>query len=115
MIQESREEGSCPSGESHNEVVKESQIIYKGHTKIEEESSTLADFNIFAGDTLWVRDLKIHEDRDIVVITFVSLIIGEVYDGDGILRNFVIAFLMGEWYRINCWVSSALTFVSIFP
>lgn len=47
------------------QVVKENQIIHKGHTKIEGESSTLADFNIFPGDTLWVRDSKIHEHRDI--------------------------------------------------
>ncbi|XP_030550047.1 ubiquitin carboxyl-terminal hydrolase 26 isoform X2 [Rhodamnia argentea] len=46
-------------------VVKENQIIHKGHTKIEGESSTLADLNIFPGDTLWVRDSKIHEHRDI--------------------------------------------------
>lgn len=47
------------------QVVKENQIIHKGHTKIEGESSTLADLNIFPGDTLWVRDSKIHEHRDI--------------------------------------------------
>ncbi|XP_031381797.1 ubiquitin carboxyl-terminal hydrolase 26 isoform X2 [Punica granatum] len=46
-------------------VVKENQIIHKGHTKIDGESGTLADFNIFPGDTLWVRDSKIHEHRDI--------------------------------------------------
>ncbi|KAK4793462.1 hypothetical protein SAY86_023897 [Trapa natans] len=46
-------------------VVKENQILHKGHAKIEGESGTLADFNIFPGDTLWVRDSKIHENRDI--------------------------------------------------
>lgn len=46
-------------------VVKENQIIHKGSRIIEDESATLADMNIFAGDILWVTDSEIHEYRDI--------------------------------------------------
>lgn len=47
------------------QVVKENQIIHKGSRIIEDESATLADMNIFAGDILWVTDSEIHEYRDI--------------------------------------------------
>lgn len=46
-------------------VVKENQILHKGSKVIEGESDTLADFNIFPGDLLWVTDSEIHEYRDI--------------------------------------------------
>ncbi|GMQ02510.1 hypothetical protein CsSME_00048701 [Camellia sinensis var. sinensis] len=46
-------------------VVKENQILHKGFKIIDGESATLADMNIFAGDTLWVTDSEIHENRDI--------------------------------------------------
>ncbi|KAI4369312.1 hypothetical protein MLD38_017766 [Melastoma candidum] len=46
-------------------IVKENQILCKGLNEIEGEDSTLADCNIFPGDALWVRDSKIHENRDI--------------------------------------------------
>ncbi|XP_059653831.1 ubiquitin carboxyl-terminal hydrolase 26 [Cornus florida] len=46
-------------------VVKENQILHKGSSIIEGESATLADMNIFPGDTLWVTDSEIHENRDI--------------------------------------------------
>ncbi|GMH10736.1 hypothetical protein Nepgr_012577 [Nepenthes gracilis] len=46
-------------------VVKENQILHKGSRIIDAESATLADFNIFPGDILWVTDSEIHEYRDI--------------------------------------------------
>ncbi|GAB4837638.1 Ubiquitin carboxyl-terminal hydrolase 26 [Ancistrocladus abbreviatus] len=46
-------------------VVKENQILHKGSKVIDGESATLADFNIFPGDVLWVTDSEIHEYRDI--------------------------------------------------
>ncbi|PIA50461.1 hypothetical protein AQUCO_01300891v1 [Aquilegia coerulea] len=46
-------------------VVKENQILHKGHKVIEGESATLADMNIFPGDVLWIKDSEIHENRDI--------------------------------------------------
>ncbi|CAO2817970.1 unnamed protein product [Amaranthus hypochondriacus] len=46
-------------------VVKENQILHKGSKVIDGESDTLADFNIFPGDLLWVTDSEIHEYRDI--------------------------------------------------
>ncbi|XAR57648.1 Ubiquitinyl hydrolase 1 [Bertholletia excelsa] len=46
-------------------VVKENQILHKGSRVIDGESATLADVNIFPGDTLWVTDSEIHENRDI--------------------------------------------------
>ncbi|KAL5698626.1 ubiquitinyl hydrolase 1 [Ranunculus cassubicifolius] len=51
--------------ESFN-VVKENQILRKGKTVIEgDHVATLADVNIFPGDTLWVEDSQIYEHRDI--------------------------------------------------
>lgn len=47
------------------QVIKENQILHKGSTIIDGESSTLADMNIFPGDILWVKDSEIHEYRDI--------------------------------------------------
>ncbi|CAJ2643397.1 unnamed protein product [Trifolium pratense] len=48
-------------------VVKENQILHKGDRIIDndDESATLADANIFAGDQIIVRDSEIHENRDI--------------------------------------------------
>ncbi|RVX17338.1 Ubiquitin carboxyl-terminal hydrolase 26 [Vitis vinifera] len=46
-------------------VIKENQILHKGSTVIDGETSTLADMNIFPGDLLWVKDSEIHEYRDI--------------------------------------------------
>ncbi|XP_021744441.1 ubiquitin carboxyl-terminal hydrolase 26-like isoform X1 [Chenopodium quinoa] len=46
-------------------VVKENQILHKGSKVIEGEADTLADFNIFPADVLWVTDSEIHEYRDI--------------------------------------------------
>ncbi|XP_057955457.1 ubiquitin carboxyl-terminal hydrolase 26 isoform X2 [Malania oleifera] len=46
-------------------VVKENQVLHKGSRIIDGESATLADMNIFPGDTLWVTDSEIHEYRDI--------------------------------------------------
>ncbi|KMT17619.1 hypothetical protein BVRB_2g035690 isoform A [Beta vulgaris subsp. vulgaris] len=46
-------------------VVKENQTLHKGSKVIDGESDTLADFNIFPGDLLWVTDSEIHEYRDI--------------------------------------------------
>ncbi|KNA18641.1 hypothetical protein SOVF_068810 isoform A [Spinacia oleracea] len=46
-------------------VVKENQIIHKGSRVIDGESDTLADFNIFPADVLWMTDSEIHEYRDI--------------------------------------------------
>ncbi|XP_058092711.1 ubiquitin carboxyl-terminal hydrolase 26-like isoform X2 [Magnolia sinica] len=47
-------------------VVKENQKLHKGSREIEaDESSTLADRNIFPGDVLWVTDTEIYENRDI--------------------------------------------------
>ncbi|KAA8524129.1 hypothetical protein F0562_010440 [Nyssa sinensis] len=46
-------------------VVKENQILHKGSRIIDGESATLADVNVFPGDTLWVTDSEIHENRDI--------------------------------------------------
>ncbi|KAL2896625.1 Ubiquitin carboxyl-terminal hydrolase 26, partial [Bienertia sinuspersici] len=46
-------------------VVKENQVVHKGSKVIEGECDTLADFNIFPGDLLWVTDSEIHEYRDI--------------------------------------------------
>lgn len=47
------------------QVIKENQILHKGSTVIDGETSTLADMNIFPGDLLWVKDSEIHEYRDI--------------------------------------------------
>lgn len=47
------------------QVVKENQVLHKGSKVIEGECDTLADFNIFPGDLLWVTDSEIHEYRDI--------------------------------------------------
>ncbi|KAH7859363.1 hypothetical protein Vadar_000087 [Vaccinium darrowii] len=46
-------------------VVKENQILHKGSRTIDGESATLADMDIFPGDTVWVTDSEIHENRDI--------------------------------------------------
>ncbi|OIW03067.1 hypothetical protein TanjilG_19347 [Lupinus angustifolius] len=48
-------------------VVKENQILQKGDRTIDidNESATLVDVNIFAGDQIIVRDSEIHENRDI--------------------------------------------------
>ncbi|XP_015885340.2 ubiquitin carboxyl-terminal hydrolase 26 isoform X2 [Ziziphus jujuba] len=46
-------------------IVKENQILHKGTRIIDKECATLADMNIFPGDTLWVVDSEIHENRDI--------------------------------------------------
>ncbi|XP_061346199.1 ubiquitin carboxyl-terminal hydrolase 26-like isoform X1 [Gastrolobium bilobum] len=48
-------------------VVKENQILQKGDRTIDidDECTTLADVNIFAGDQIIVRDSEIHENRDI--------------------------------------------------
>lgn len=46
-------------------IVKENQILRKGSMVIDGESATLAEMNIFPGDTLWVTDSEIHENRDI--------------------------------------------------
>ncbi|GAA0153013.1 cysteine protease [Lithospermum erythrorhizon] len=46
-------------------IVKENQVLHKGTTVIDGESTCLADVNIFPGDVLWVMDSKIHENRDI--------------------------------------------------
>lgn len=46
-------------------IVKENQVLRKGSQVIDGESATLSEMNIFAGDTLWVTDSEIHEDRDI--------------------------------------------------
>ncbi|PKA51623.1 Ubiquitin carboxyl-terminal hydrolase 26 [Apostasia shenzhenica] len=46
-------------------VVKENQKLHKGSAEIEGDSATLADKNIFPGDTLWVMDTEIYENRDI--------------------------------------------------
>ncbi|KAJ1420139.1 Ubiquitin-specific peptidase 48 [Sesbania bispinosa] len=48
-------------------VVKENQILHKGDRTIDidDEWTTLADVNIFAGDLIIVRDSEIHENRDI--------------------------------------------------
>ncbi|CAI8599711.1 unnamed protein product [Vicia faba] len=48
-------------------VVKENQILHKADRiiDIDDESATLADANIFAGDQIIVRDSEIHENRDI--------------------------------------------------
>ncbi|RYR55083.1 hypothetical protein Ahy_A06g030331 isoform C [Arachis hypogaea] len=49
------------------EVVKENQLLQKGDKTIDidDEYTTLADVNIFAGDQIIVRDSEIHENRDI--------------------------------------------------
>lgn len=47
------------------QVVKENQILHKGSRTIDGESATLADMDIFPGDTVWVTDSEIHENRDI--------------------------------------------------
>ena len=47
------------------QVVKDNQVVHKGSKVIEGECDTLADFNIFPGDMLWVTDSEIHEYRDI--------------------------------------------------
>ncbi|RYR05646.1 hypothetical protein Ahy_B06g085483 [Arachis hypogaea] len=48
-------------------VVKENQLLQKGDKTIDidDEYTTLADVNIFAGDQIIVRDSEIHENRDI--------------------------------------------------
>lgn len=46
-------------------VVKENQNLHKGSLQIDGDSATLADKNIFPGDTLWVMDTEIYENRDI--------------------------------------------------
>ncbi|KAI3915584.1 hypothetical protein MKX01_015409 [Papaver californicum] len=46
-------------------VVKENQMLHKGHMLIEEDCATLDDMNIFPGDRLWVRYTELHENRDI--------------------------------------------------
>ncbi|CAL0319194.1 unnamed protein product [Lupinus luteus] len=48
-------------------VIRENQILQKGDKTIEidDEYTTLADVNIFAGDQIIVRDSEIHEHRDI--------------------------------------------------
>lgn len=47
------------------QVVKENQELHKGSRTIEGETACLVDENIFPGDTLWVTDSQIHENRDI--------------------------------------------------
>lgn len=51
----------------YSQVVKENQILHKADRiiDIDDESATLADANIFAGDQIIVRDSEIHENRDI--------------------------------------------------
>lgn len=46
-------------------VVKENQKLHKSAVQIEGDSATLADKSIFPGDTLWVMDTEIYENRDI--------------------------------------------------
>lgn len=46
-------------------VVKENQKLHKGTTELTEESATLADLNVFPGDSLWVTDTEMFENRDI--------------------------------------------------
>ncbi|XP_050233549.1 ubiquitin carboxyl-terminal hydrolase 26 isoform X2 [Mercurialis annua] len=46
-------------------VVKENQILHKGEMILDKDDATLADFNVFPGDKLWVQDSEIHEHRDI--------------------------------------------------
>ncbi|XP_028547529.1 ubiquitin carboxyl-terminal hydrolase 26 [Dendrobium catenatum] len=46
-------------------VVKENQKLHKSFVQIDGDSATLADKNIFPGDTLWVMDTEIYENRDI--------------------------------------------------
>jgi len=55
------------SGKLSLQVVKENQILQKGDRRIDvdNECTTLADVNIFAGDQIIVRDSQIHENRDI--------------------------------------------------
>ncbi|RZC74951.1 hypothetical protein C5167_050427 [Papaver somniferum] len=45
-------------------VVKENQMLRVDARKIEEDSATLADMNIFPGAVLWVSDSGIYENRD---------------------------------------------------
>jgi len=55
------------SGKLSLQVVKENQILQKGDRRIDvdNECTTLADVNIFAGDQIIVRDSQIHENRNI--------------------------------------------------
>ena len=46
-------------------MVKENQKLHKGTIELIEESATLADLNVFPGDSLWVTDTEIYENRDI--------------------------------------------------
>lgn len=46
-------------------VVKENQKLHKSFAQIDGDSATLADKNIFPGDTLWVMDTEIYNNRDI--------------------------------------------------
>ncbi|KAH9305405.1 hypothetical protein KI387_009809, partial [Taxus chinensis] len=46
-------------------VVKENQKLHKGTMELVNESATLADLNVFPGDSLWVMDTEIYENRDI--------------------------------------------------
>jgi ubiquitin carboxyl-terminal hydrolase 48 len=59
-----------------SKVVKENQVLHKGDRIIDndDESATLADANIFAGDQIIVRDSEIHENRDIAGKLFDSAI-----------------------------------------
>lgn len=46
---------------------------------IDGESDTLADFNIFPGDLLWVTDSEIHEYRDIAGNNIFSISIVSIW------------------------------------
>ncbi|XP_026409596.1 ubiquitin carboxyl-terminal hydrolase 26-like isoform X2 [Papaver somniferum] len=53
-----------PSLKTYPMVVKENQMLRVDARKIEEDSATLADMNIFPGAVLWVSDSGIYENRD---------------------------------------------------